>query len=126
LAATVAQLQQVDALIPVPLHPARLRQRGFNQSLLLARHAGDLLSVDVMEALTRTRRTEAQVNLGAEQRLVNVAGAFAMQPDTSVASLSVVLIDDVVTTGSTLSACAKELIGAGAKSVKAVSLAREL
>ena len=126
LAIAVEQLQPVDALIPVPLHPTRLRQRGFNQSLLLARHAGDMLTLDVVEALTRTRRTEAQVNLGAEQRKANVAGAFAARPNTSVADLSVVLVDDVVTTGSTLSACAKELIGAGAKSVKAVSLAREI
>jgi len=126
LASAVAQFQHVDALIPVPLHSTRLRQRGFNQSLLLARHAGDVLNIDVMEALRRTRRTEAQVTLGAEQRMANVAGAFAVQPNTPVAGLSVVLIDDVVTTGSTLSACAKALIGAGAMSVEAVSLAREM
>jgi ComF family protein len=126
LASAVEQLQPIDALIPVPLHPTRLRQRGFNQSLLLARRVGDVLGADVVDLLSRTRRTEAQVNLGAEQRMANVAGAFAVRPNTSVADLSVVLIDDVVTTGSTLSACAKELIGAGAKSVKAVSLAREM
>jgi ComF family protein len=126
LASTVAQLQRVDTLIPVPLHPTRLRQRGFNQSLLLAQQAGDLLSVDVKDALTRTRRTDAQVNLGAKQRMANVAGAFAVQPSIAVAGLSVVLIDDVVTTGSTLSACAEALIAAGAASVKAASLAREM
>ena len=82
--------------------------------------------MEVTEVLTRSRRTEAQVSLGARQRMANVAGAFAVQPNTSVAGLSVVLIDDVVTTGSTLSACAKELIGAGAVSVRAVSLAREM
>ena len=54
-----------DALIPVPLHPTRLRQRGFNQSLLLAQHAGDLLGIEVKQALNRTRRTDAQVNLGS-------------------------------------------------------------
>jgi ComF family protein len=126
LATTIAHMQQVDALVPVPLHPSRLRQRGFNQSLLLAQHAGGLLGVDVKEALIRTRRTDAQVNLGADERQANVAGAFAGQPHISVAGLSVVLIDDVVTTGSTLSACADALVGAGAASVMAASLAREM
>jgi ComF family protein len=126
LASTVAQLQGLDALIPVPLHPTRLRQRGFNQSLLLAQQAAELLNVDVMDALIRTRRTDAQVNLGAKQRMANVAGAFAAQPNIAVAGLSVVLIDDVITTGSTLSACAGALTAAGAASVKAVSLAREM
>jgi predicted amidophosphoribosyltransferase len=85
-----------------------------------------LLGIEVMEALTRTRRTDAQVNLGSEERTINVAGAFAMQPRFPVAGLSVVLIDDVITTGSTLSACAEALISAGATSVKAATLAREM
>ena len=110
----------------MPLHAARLRQRGFNQSLLLAQHAGDLLGIEVKEALIRTRRTDAQVNLGSEQRTINVAGAFAVQPSFPVAGLSIVLIDDVITTGSTLSACAEALISAGATSVTAATLAREM
>jgi competence protein ComFC len=126
LAAAVAHLQQVDALIPVPLHSARLRQRGFNQSLLLAERAGDLLGLEVKEALVRTRRTDAQVHLGAEQRVANVAGAFAAKPGIPMVGRSFILIDDVITTGSTLSACAEALISAGATSVKAASLAREM
>jgi len=126
LASTVAQLPGVDVLIPVPLHPTRLRQRGFNQSLLLARHAGDVLTLDVEEALVRTRRTQAQVSLAAQQRTANVAGAFAVKPNIAVAGLSIALIDDVVTTGSTLSACAEVLIAAGAASIKAASLARDM
>jgi competence protein ComFC len=126
LVVAVEHIPQVDALIPVPLHAARLRQRGFNQSLLLAQHTGDLLGVEVKEALIRTRRTDAQVNLGSEQRTINVAGAFTLQPSFHVAGLSVVLIDDVITTGSTLSACAEALISAGATSVKAATLAREM
>jgi ComF family protein len=110
----------------VPLHDTRLRQRGFNQSLLLAQHTGALLGIDVKDALVRTRRTDAQVNLGSEQRTINVAGAFAVQPNISVAGLAIVLIDDVITTGSTLSGCAEALINAGATSVKAASLAREM
>jgi competence protein ComFC len=122
----VAHTQQVDALIPVPLHAARLRQRGFNQSLLLAQHAGELLGIEVKEALIRTRRTDAQVNLGSAQRTINVAGAFALKPGFPMAGLSIVLIDDVITTGSTLSACAEALLSAGATSVKAATLAREI
>jgi competence protein ComFC len=122
----IALLPQIDALVPVPLHLSRLRQRGFNQSLLLAQEAGGLLGVEVKEALVRTRRTDAQVNLGAEERKANVAGAFAVQPKIPIAGLSVVLIDDVVTTGSTLSACAEALVAAGAASVMATSLAREM
>jgi ComF family protein len=119
-------MERIDLFVPVPLHPDRLRERGFNQSLLLAQHVGDRLAVQVTEALVRTRRTNAQVNLGAKQRMANVAGAFAIQPEIQVAGLSVVLIDDVVTTGSTLSACAEALLSAGASSVKAASLAREM
>lgn len=126
LVVAVAHTQQADALIPVPLHAARLRQRGFNQSLLLAQHAGNLLGIEVKEALIRTRRTDAQVNLGSEERTINVAGAFAVQRSIPVAGLSIVLIDDVITTGSTLSACAEVLISAGATSVKAATLAREM
>jgi competence protein ComFC len=126
LAAAIAHVEAVDALVPVPLHTSRLRQRGFNQSLLLAEQAGDLLSIDVKEALLRTRRTDAQVTLGADRRVDNVAGAFSLDPHVSVAGLAIVLIDDVVTTGSTLSACAEALISAGASSVKAASLAREM
>jgi ComF family protein len=126
LAAAVAHLEPADVLIPVPLHAAKLRQRGFNQSLLLAQDVRGLLGIEVTEALIRTRRTDAQVNLGSRQRSRNVAGAFAVQPRFPVAGLSIVLIDDVITTGSTLSACADALINAGATSVKAASLAREI
>jgi ComF family protein len=126
LASVVADLQPIDAIVPVPLHPARLRHRGFNQSSLLARQAGEILNVEVHDALIRTRRTDAQVTLDAMQREANVAGAFAIAHGKTVEGLSVVLVDDVVTTGSTLSACADALIDAGASSVRAASVAREM
>ena len=126
LAVVIADLQPFDMLVPVPLHTARLRQRGFNQSLLIAQQAAVHLEVEVQDALVRTRRTDAQVTLGSEQRVANVAGAFAARGNTKLTGLSVVLVDDVITTGSTLSACAESLRKAGASCVKAASITREM
>ena len=126
LARVIADLQPFDVLVPVPLHPARLRHRGFNQSLLIAQRAAVHLGVEVQDDLIRTRRTDAQVTLGSDQRLANVFGAFAVRGDTELSGLSVVLIDDVITTGSTLSACAEALHKVGASRVMAATIAREM
>jgi ComF family protein len=115
-----------DALVPVPLRTMRERDRGYNQALLLARRAGKLLQVPVLEALQRSGDAGAQAQAEtAEQRRANVAGAFRLRHGTSVADLSLMLVDDVATTGATLDACARELIAAGAASVSAITLARE-
>jgi ComF family protein len=119
-------LRPFDALVPVPLHPARLRQRGFNQSLLLARRAADFLHVPVEENLLRTRRTDSQVRLSANERLQNVMGAMEVQPGSKIAGRTFVVIDDVVTTGSTLAACAAVLSREGSQSVKAATFCREM
>jgi ComF family protein len=113
-------------LTPVPLHPSRLRQRGFNQSLLLAREVGRTQSIPVVEALIRTRRTNSQVRLGAAERAGNVAGALAVLPGQMVTGRSFLLVDDVITTGATLGACASALLDAGASSVSALTVAREM
>jgi ComF family protein len=110
----------------VPLHPVRLRQRGFNQSLLLAQELGTLLNLPVEEAIARTRRTQPQVRLGAGERLSNVAGAFVMRAGHDVEDRSFLLVDDVITTGSTLAGCAEALRAAGALSVSAATIAREM
>ena len=120
----LASLGTVDALVPVPLHPARERRRGYNQAALLARQAGHAARVPVLEALVRVRDTPQQVGLEAAARHANVAGAFAMRDGGHVAGLRVVLIDDVLTTGATLGACAETLLAAGAAEVRAVTLAR--
>lgn len=118
----------VDALVPVPLHPARERQRGYNQSLLLARELQHRAQVPVeSDIMVRTRRTVPQVTLQAHERHSNVADAFALArhvPPERVVGRHFVLIDDVCTTGATLAACAQTLQAAGAAAIWAVTVAR--
>lgn len=114
------------AVVPVPLHATRIRERGYNQAALLARAAGRTAGLPVWEdALRRVRATPSQTALDATGRRENVRGAFACQrPD--VAGQNLVLVDDVITTGATLDACAAALKAAGAGSVWACALARGL
>jgi ComF family protein len=118
------RLVEADLVVPVPLGPKRLRQRGFNQAALLAEHVAPALRGEVADVLTREDRT-AQVGLGAAQRMKNLAGAFRCA-DPRVAGRDVVLVDDVVTTGATVSACADTLAQAGASRVRVVAFARDL
>lgn len=98
-----------EHLLPVPLHRARLRERGFNQALVLARQLGAALHIPVAaEALARTRHTPAQQGLSARQRKQNLRGAFALQADLS-GYRAIALVDDVVTTMSTMHAIARVL-----------------
>ncbi|MCH7737517.1 MAG: ComF family protein [Chloroflexi bacterium] len=114
-----------DIMVPVPLHSSRLRSRGYNQSDLLAREAGKLLGIPVREEiLKRANDAPPQVEAGTrEQRRANVAGNF--ESSAEVAGMSVLLVDDVATTGSTLFACAAVLKDAGAAGVWGLVLARE-
>jgi len=111
-------------IVPVPLHPARLRQRGYNQALELARplagRLGCALSVD---GLFRQRATVAQTDLGAVQRRRNVRGSFAVEERIAWPA-HVVLLDDVMTTGATLAECARVLKRAGVHRVDVWALAR--
>lgn len=114
-------------LVPVPVHAARRRERGFDQAELLANEVGQALGLPVERILARAERTIAQHGLGRDARAGNVGHAFVVDPLLAgkVSGRWVVLIDDVVTTGSTLAACAAALRGAGASSVSALTLARE-
>ena len=113
-----------DRIMPVPLHPARERERGYNQSGLLARRLSKRVGVPVAESgLQRIRATAVQMELDAAQRRLNVAGAFACL-DSAVRQKRVAVIDDVCTTGATLDACAAALLQAGAASVFGLTLAR--
>lgn len=113
-------LTAAAALVPVPLHPARERARGFNQARELAR----ALDLPVLDALRRLRPTPPQADLPAARRHANVKGAFALTPRCRVSGLTLVLVDDVSTTGATLNACASVLLAAGARDVRALTAAR--
>ena len=113
-------LADADAVVPVPLHRARERSRGFNQARELARH----LHVPVLDVLERVRETAPQADLPAAKRAANVRGAFAVRDEAVLAGLVLVLVDDVSTTGATLNACAGILLDAGAKEVRALTAAR--
>ena len=120
-------------VIPVPLHDSKLRQRGFNQSELIARAAlknfrlrgSDWLMLEP-SLLQRARETQSQTGLSAEQRRANVRGAFRVAEPTAIAGKDIVLIDDVFTTGTTLRECARVLHRAGAAHVLVATVARVL
>lgn len=113
---------EADGLVPVPIHWARRWERGFNQSELLAQRVGRTLSMPVRPVLLRTRKTPPQVGLEATARQRNIHGAFALAPQVRVAGQRLILVDDVRTTGSTLSACAAVLKSAGAQAVYGLTL----
>ncbi|HDR16087.1 MAG TPA: ComF family protein [Desulfobacteraceae bacterium] len=111
--------------VPVPLHPSRLRQRGFNQSALLARHVARAASMDLdLYTFRRVRDTPAQSRLGKRDRRRNVRGAFSIADPARFDGKTVVLVDDVATTGSTLHECAVVLKRAGADAVVCLVFAR--
>jgi ComF family protein len=115
-----------DVIMPVPLHARRIRQRGFNQSLALARRVGRLWGVAVAaEGLARTRWTDPQTMLPERQRLRNVRDAFSCSR-TAAAGKTVLLVDDVYTSGSTVNECARVLRRNGARRVDVLTLARTI
>ena len=113
-----------DVLTPVPLHPRRLRSRGYNQSALLAKELSKKLGLDMNQSLLiRPKNNQPQVSASRDERRENVQGSFRC--DGRADGRTVILVDDVATTGSTLSACAAVLKAAGASSVWCLVLARE-
>ena len=116
-----------EALVCVPLHPRRLRERGYNQSSLLARELSRCINLPVIEGcLIRVKQTKPQVKaIDAEERRRNVTGAFVCC-DERVSGKQIILIDDVCTSGATLESCATALKNKGATSVWGLTLAREI
>lgn len=122
--AVIGPVGPPDLIVPVPLHPNRLAQRGYNQSALLARTIGQVVGVPVAEErLRRIKDTRAQVLLTGPRRWDNVRDAFEASPGR-LDGVSVLLVDDVATTGSTLRAAAAALKHAGATRVEALVIAR--
>jgi competence protein ComFC len=113
-----------DLLVPVPLHPARQRERRFNQASLLAELLSTDISLPCRSVLERIRYTTTQTALDRSERMENLHNAFRLRKNGDVRGLRVLLVDDVLTTGSTLSECARVLKRAGAISVYAATAAR--
>jgi ComF family protein len=113
-----------DYVVPVPLHPARERERGFNQASLLSELLSAQTSIPSKAVLERVRYTTTQTALDRSERMENLHNAFRLRKNADVRGLRVLLIDDVLTTGSTLSECARVLKRAGAMSVHAATAAR--
>ena len=113
-----------DIITWIPISRRRLRKRGYDQSQLLAQRIADKLDVPCVRMLKKIRHTKAQSKLkGESERRANVLGAYAVCPDVSVEGRRILLVDDVLTTGATISECARMLLTAGAKQVVCVTLA---
>lgn len=120
-------LKEADALVPVPLHRWRLLKRRYNQAAVIAQYLGKECGVPVLhQGLVRTRSTPTQGHLSHAERAKNVKRAFAVHPryKSEIEGKTIILIDDVYTTGSTVKECAKTLLNAGAAKVHVLTLAR--
>lgn len=118
---------EIDVVVPVPLHPNRARRRGYNQSELLARALARRLNRRVdCAALARVRDTAHQARLGGEARLANMRDAVAVVDARGVRGRTVLLVDDIMTSGATLTNCARPLVGAGAARVWCATVARAI
>jgi Predicted amidophosphoribosyltransferases len=118
------EIADVDIITVTPLHKERLKEREFNQSLLLAGPISKEYSITLTNTMDKTRKTLYQNELLKSERLKNLKDAFGVSPKADIGDKRILLIDDVMTTGSTLGECAKTLLDGGAKSVKCFTLAR--
>ena len=118
------QAPPCDRVVPVPLHSTRERERGFNQARLLAEGLAQRSGIPLADCIKRTRYTTTQTIFDREARRENLRGAFQMRQSADVRNLHLLLIDDVLTTGSTVDECARVLMDAGAASVRVATVAR--
>lgn len=118
------QFESVDAIVPVPMHPERQSLRGFNQSELLAEYVSGRFGIPVLRVLERVEDRGSQVGRNSQERWLAVDGVFRCLDAAAVSNRRLIVLDDVITTGATVSSCARELIRAGASTVTGVSIAR--
>jgi competence protein ComFC len=117
----------VDVMVPVPLHIRRLRERGFNQALLLVKELSKRAGIPYQErVLRKIKDTPVQITLKKRERSKNLKGAFQVQDQEAIKGKTVVLVDDVYTTGATVNECSRALLAAGAKQVAVLTVARAL
>jgi ComF family protein len=117
-------LRGFDMIIPVPLHKKRLAERGFNQSLVIGNELAKIIALPISELIIRKKYTLQQAALARQARLENVRDAFFVLNNKKINGKKIILVDDVLTTGSTLQECAKALLSAGALEVSCFTLAR--
>ena len=115
----------VEVLIPVPLHPARKKARGFNQSRVLARELGEIVNIGIIDGvLVKPVNVPPQTTLTAKERRKNIKGAFKVRDKAKIKDKTILLVDDVLTTGATIQDCSTVLINAGAKEVRGITVAQ--
>jgi len=124
-ASSYMKIALFDAIVPVPLHSSKIRERTFNQAELLAKNFGRKTKIPInTSCLIRIKNTSPQTELSKNKRFLNIKGAFGTKRSPLLKDKNILLVDDVFTTGSTLDECAKILLGDGAKSVECLVLAR--
>lgn len=115
----------IEAIIPIPLHDKKIHERGYNQSELLTTEIARIVSLPVLiNAVVRIKNTQSQTKLDAQDRLKNMDNAFSIHNNLEIQGKMILLVDDLITTGSTINECAKVLIKGGAKEVAALTIAR--
>ena len=112
-----------DVIVPVPLHPLKQKRRGYNQSEVFGKGLSKALNIELENLLERKKFTETQTKKSRIQRLDNVDEVFELRADAHIEGLRILLVDDVITTGATLCACANVLLGYGAKHVDLATIA---
>lgn len=117
-------IMQFDIIVPIPLHPSRLRERGYNQAQLLAQPIADFYNISLLSKFfLRARPTEHQTSLGEKERWTNIHRAFRITDSRRFKNKNILIIDDLLTTGATASEAARTLKSAGAKTVGVLTLA---